>query len=374
MVLTPADIDKLRSLQVADSSVLSLYLNVGSDPADLRELPARADDLLTAAQPPALGGRARPVPAPDRDAVRELVATRGREWLGHTVGIFVCGELGLADTLALPCTQPERAVLAVRPYVRPLLAVLQRCPAYRIAIIDRRHTWLLGVTGDKIETLAKSTGPGLRSTGYGGWYGLETHRVQRRVMELASHHYREAAADLGHAVRGGGQRPLVIGGHADNIKHLLAALPAEVRQSYAGYFAADPHSLTPARAVELADPVLARWAAEREHMAVSKISEARPDDRTIVGLAGCLPAVSAGAVEMLVVADEPMAPGFRCARCGVLSLTGADCPDWGAAARPVPDLLEEMVLRTLDEDGEVTAVREAPFAVAARLRYRVPVS
>lgn len=373
MMLTLADVDKLRSLQVADDSVLSLYLNIGSDPASLRELPARVDGLLAAVHGSELSGQESAARSPDHDVAREL-AVRGREWPGHAVAIFVCGELGLADIVPLRCPQPERAVLACRPYLRPLLAALQRCPAYRIAVIDRQRAWLLEVIGDQVETLAKTARSTVRSTKFGGWYGLETGRTQRRVTLPTAYHYGELAAEISRAVRIGGQQPLVIGGHADGIEHLLAVLSSDLRQSYAGCFAADPASLTPERASELADPVIARWAAECEQAAVSLISLAGPDDRVTIGLAGCLPAVSAGAVEMLLVADEPMASGFCCSRCGALSLTGVDCPDWGTAARPVPDLLEEMVLRTVDDDGEVIAVREAPFAVAARLRYQVPAS
>jgi len=40
-------------------------------------------------------------------------------------------------------------------------------------------------------------------------------------------------------------------------------------------------------------------------------------------------------------------------------------------ARTVPDLLEEMVQRTLDDNGPVTMIRDAPFSVAARLRFPV---
>ena len=40
-------------------------------------------------------------------------------------------------------------------------------------------------------------------------------------------------------------------------------------------------------------------------------------------------------------------------------------------ARTVPDLLEEMVQRTLDDNGPVTMIRDASFSVAARLRFPV---
>ena len=66
-----------------------------------------------------------------------------------------------------------------------------------------------------------------------------------------------------------------------------------------------------------------------------------------------------------------MIGGYACDRCGALSAGRGECPGCGTAARPVPDLLEEMVQRTLDDDGRVTVIRDAPFSVAAKLRFPV---
>jgi len=75
---------------------------------------------------------------------------------------------------------------------------------------------------------------------------------------------------------------------------------------------------------------------------------------------------------MLLVPDDGMAVGFKCGRCGALGCTWDECPDWGTAARRVPDLLEEMICRVLDDGGEVVTIGHAGFAVAARLRFPVP--
>jgi hypothetical protein len=55
----------------------------------------------------------------------------------------------------------------------------------------------------------------------------------------------------------------------------------------------------------------------------------------------------------------------------MISLTGDDCPDWGAAASAIPDLLEEMAARVLDDDGQVIAVHGQSWAVAAQLRFPI---
>ena len=368
MMISPEDVEKLRTIRAPEPAILSLYLPVPLDPAQLRELPARAGELIASTA----SGAAAQIPRADREAVLQLVAARGRDWLGHTVAIFSCGELGLLEALPLPGRVAERAVLATRPHVRPILAAIQRCPAYRVAVTDRRHGWLLSIAGDNVETIELPTADGIRSLGFGGWYGLDSHRVQQRVTQLAPRHYQDVAAILEREARAGDHRPLVLGGHPEGITELLSLLPGQLREQYVGSFAADPHTLTTARVRELADAVIADWAARREEQLAAETIEAALRTDAVVGLPACLAAVNAGAVGMLLIPDTGLTPGFVCGRCGAVSLTGDDCPDWGAAASPIPDLLEEMAARVLDDDGQVAAVHGQPCAIAARLRFPVP--
>jgi peptide chain release factor subunit 1 len=366
------DVDKLRSMRAPGPAVLSVYLPVPLDPAGVRGLAARAGALMADASVAGPGdGSGTRVSQADRQAVLGALAGHGRDWLGHTVAFFACGELGLFEVLPLPCVLPERAVLATRPHVLPLLAALQRCPDYRVAIADRQHAWVLSVSGDRVETVARQVDQGLRSHGFGGWYGLEAHRVQQRIIQLGRHHYRDTAAILERAAGSGGHVPLVIGGHHDSIAALLRALPAAGREAFAGSFIADPHTLTPAKARELAAPVIDAWVSRRERDLAGEIASGTPGRTAAVGLPASVAAVNEGAVAHLLVSDEGMIPGFACGRCGALSSGRDQCPDWGTAARAVPDLLEEMAQRTLDEDGQVTVIRDAPFSAAAKLRFRV---
>ena len=93
-----------------------------------------------------------------------------------------------------------------------------------------------------------------------------------------------------------------------------------------------------------------------------------PGGRSAVGLPACLAAVSAGPVQTLVVPGDGLVPGYECGRCGTLSLDADDCcPDWGTAALPVPDVIEEMVSRVLEDGGDVTVITGGSSPVAARL-------
>jgi Bacterial archaeo-eukaryotic release factor family 10 len=287
------------------------------------------------------------------------------------VAIFACIDLGLFEVLPLSGEVPELAVLAARPHIRPLLADLQRRPAYRVAVVDRRHAWVLAVTDGEVKAVAASDAATVASPGFGGWYGLDTYHVQHRISELARHHYRQVAALLEHLTRDGEPEPLVIGGHEDGIGQFFASLPPEVREAFAGSFTADPRALTPARVRDLAEPVIARWAEQEAQRLATVVLEASPGGLAAVGLADCVAAVNARAVKQLIVSGNGLVPGYVCGRCGLLGAAADGCPDWADAAQPVPDLIDEMVHHTLDDGGQITAIRSAPFQIAARLRFPV---
>ena len=240
-MITRAEVEKLGALHVLEPTVLSLYLAVPPQPAPLPLLAARADELIAAAEAAGVG---RQVGKQDRNAVREKLALRGRDWPGRMAAIFACAEAGLLEALPLPGPLPgllrERAVLGIRPHIRPLLAALQQCPE-----------------------------PGARRS------------------------------------------------------------------------AADEILLSPR------------------------------DTSVAIGLPDCLAAVNACAVQTLIVPEDGLVPGYECGRCGALSTNADGCPDWGTAALPVPDLIEEMVTRALEDGAQIWVIRGTHSPVAARLYFPV---
>jgi hypothetical protein len=209
-VITRAEVAQLGAMHAVEPAMLSLYLTVPPPPADPSALAARAGRLIAAAE------AAAGWPVPGRDRVYQKLARYAGGGAGPTAAVFACAGSGLLEAISLPLPLPERAVLGVRPHIRPLLLALQR-----------------GSAGDRVRGLA------------------------------------------------------------------AAGLAA-------------------------------------------------------VGLPGCLAAVSAGPVQTLVVPLDGLVPGYECGRCGTLSLDADGCcPDWGTAALPVPDVIEEMVSRVLEDDGEI---------------------
>ena len=372
-MISRAEVDKLLKLRAPGPSLLSLYVQLPLGPAGLRGLPAHVGELfaLAARDGPGVPAAVR-VGAAEAQAVRGLLASHARDWLGHTVAIFACAELGLAEAMPLPCRLQERAVLATRPHVRPVLLAIQRCPAYRVAVVDRRHTWVFSIADGQISTAALPLAEGMRSHGFSGWYGLQAHRVNERIIQLARHHYRDTVALLVQAARASGAEPLVIGGHQDIIPQLLAVLPPGLRDQFAGSFVADPHTLTPAKVRDLAGRVIRDWRTGHDQRIVAEFLGEPPDGRTVTGLSACLAAANRHAIQLLLVPAGGLVPGYACQRCGALSSTGDSCPHGPAESLAVPDLIEEVAVAALGDRGQVETLPDPPGGIAARLLYPLP--
>ncbi len=369
-MITRTDADRLRALRAAGPAVVSVYLPIPVDLAEHRALGTRARELIKTAasrEPRAGGSQVRDT---DIESVAGAVAAHSDEWLGRTAAIFACAEIGLLQMITLPGHLTEQGMVSDRPYIRPLLIAMQRNPAYRAALVDTQHAWILNITDDQIETVAERTDRGVRSPNFAGWYGLEAYRIQQRIMELSRQHFRDTIGILERPANGE-HHPIVLGGHEDEISQFVAALPRTIRQNVAGSFSVDLHTATPGRVRELARPVLDRWSEQTEAQLVDEVLNEPPNRSVTTELGGCLSASRARSVAQLILPDDQLVPGFACDDCGALGTTAqdCDCPDPTDACHPVPDLLDELASRTLDGGGTVTSVRNPPFTAAARLRF-----
>lgn len=363
-----ADTEKLLRAHSAEPVLLSLFLWVPADPAQLRELPARADELFALAARDNGDGPVR-VGAAERQTVRDLISGQARNWLGHTVAIFACSEIGLSEVFPLPIRLQERAVLGTRPHVRPLLLAIWDHPSFRAVVADRRHGWLFSVDGGQIGETRLPDAEVMRSQGFSGWYGLAAYRTNDRIIELARHHYRDIAAMLEQAVSESGPEPLIIGGHRDSVSQVLAALPARVRDDFAGSFAADPDTLTPAKVRDLAGDALAEWRHQRDEQLLTELREQPPGRLAATGLMPCITAAGQHAVRVLAVPAGGLIPGYSCGRCGALSSDGNGCSHGPEAARAVPDLIDELAVRALSDGAQVATLPDPPAGIAALLRF-----
>ena len=135
-MITLPEVEKLGRIHAVEPVVLSLYLNVPRSAAQLPRLPDRVDELVAAERNAGRSGHLR---EEDRRSAREEAALAAPDWPGHPLAIFACAEVGLLEVIGLPEARPgmasERAVLGVRPHIRPLLTALQSSPRLTAEIL-----------------------------------------------------------------------------------------------------------------------------------------------------------------------------------------------------------------------------------------------
>lgn len=333
---------QLLSEEPITSPIVSLYFTVPADPAQLEGLVRRACPELDHATLDAV-----------RDALKDPRGKRGG------VALFVSRSPGPRRRLPLPCEIAESAHVGMRPYVRPLLAVLHRCVPYCVVVFDEARTWI-GVGGDGRLVEKAAIGDEI------------THRTShaRRLPETRLRLIAELVEDT---VRKEGVGALVLCGHADHVPQLFALLPRVAREVFAGHIIANPAAVDPVKLWRLSDEVVARRRASAdEKLAAAVLDEAAAGTRAVEGLSGCLAAAGAGGVRQLLVEEGPDVPGAECESCNALlpELWRA-CPACGGRVRPVPDVLEEAVVAVLRGGGEVVPL--PPYLLegvraAARLR------
>jgi peptide chain release factor subunit 1 len=373
-MIDTAGVTRLLGIRARDHGIVSVYLTVPLDPAQRRGMPAHLDDVL--AQSIGSGSDAQAWAHARRfeiPAIRREVKAHAHEWVGRSVAIFGYARRGLLEAIPLRGHVRERAVVSGRPYVRPLLAELQRCPSYAVAVVNRRHGWLYRVTGEGIEAAGHVESPTVRSKRFGGWNGIQAYRSDQRARRLARQHYVATAAALTQAV-GADCGPVVVGGHEAETSEFLTLLAPVMRRRVAGTFVVNPHTMTAARVRQLADEVVAQWADGQERRLATTLAEQATGSMTAVGLDACVAAANQHAIQLLMVPDDDVRPGFTCEVCGVLAVAGGACAACGELTVPVDDVLEELAVKVTEDGGSVQLVRGsvAPIDVAARRRFPAP--
>jgi peptide chain release factor subunit 1 len=383
-MVTAATLSRLDRFRGGDAPVVSAYVGVplatAGPPAQRAGL-SHTSSLLREVKPLVEEGaldRSARLSVRD-DIARIEQAAAEMQWSPGSVAFFACSAHGLFETVALPRTVRDRVVVDPAPWTRPMHAVLDEYHRAAVVVLDRRRARLWEVFHQDIREEVAFQAEVVRKPNFGGWYGLEEHRVSDRAEEVARRHFARVVDTLRAVFRHGGYELLLVGGHQDELQVFTQFLPKELQKRVAGTFTADVGTATDAVVRAAATELIDRYERDQERRAVAELLD-REASRGLAtsGLQACLWAGSVSAVQQLLVDDEAVAPGRSCEACGWLGVSGDPCPVCGSATVEHVDILDELCLRVIDEGGSVEhVVAETPLRerlVAAGLRFRPPPS
>ncbi|MCL6641247.1 MAG: host attachment protein [Candidatus Rokubacteria bacterium] len=264
------------------------------------------------------------------------------------------------------------------PDVAPLLELFDEYERYAVALVDKEHARLFTVFGGEIEESEAFADfvPGKHDQG--GW---SQTRYQRHHEAHVYWHLKRVVERLARMARRRHFDRLVLAGPEEATSELRRLLPRPLARRLAAVIRAE----MTASDREILDKTLAieqRLEREAEERLVEQIlDQAGPAGRAALGVAPTLEALSADAVQTLVVAPGEPTPVAECPACGRLEAGRVEtCPACGAAMEPRHDLFHRAMQRAREQAARVEVVQgeaarrlvEAGGGLGALLRYRPP--
>jgi peptide chain release factor subunit 1 len=266
----------------------------------------------------------------------------------------------------------DRAVVADRPYVLPLEAMVESYETYCTVLVDREKARIFLARAGRIreETDVFDEVPGQHDQG--GWAQA---RFQRHIEEHVDKHLKRVGEVL---LRSYGRR---------RFDHLILAGPEEVVAEFERGLHDYLRRCVVARAslpmVASVQDVLAksvdveeRREADRERETVERLrAEAAAGRQAVIGLEPALAALNEARVETLVVPYGRTERGVRCPRCEWLGTHGSTCTACGGQTEPIVDVVDGAVAKALRQSSRVETLtalngERAPLKdVGALLRY-----
>jgi peptide subunit release factor 1 (eRF1) len=264
-----------------------------------------------------------------------------------------------------------------KPWVRPLLEVVEDQDRIGVVLIDKHHARILAVDAGGMDQQAEivSDVPNKHAT-TGTDHIMSQSQMDRDHVNHVQGHARRVGDELASVVDRLKLERIVIGGPVEAISVFAASLPKRIQQMIIGTISA-PVDASRERLLSELRAVQERAEQQDEAKIVdSMITAAMKGDRGVLGLSDTLIAIQEGRVYRLVVSRDFRAEGRECRSCHVLVAdTSEKCPFCGGQLDPAPDLINRASHRVLDMRGKVqlvsgeAATKLSEAGIGALLRF-----
>ncbi|MBI5568206.1 MAG: hypothetical protein HY870_25150 [Chloroflexi bacterium] len=363
------DLQQLAEYQ-GQHGVLSLTLNVDPTRRTRDEYRLTLRHLLRS-----VGGRA------NGDAARiEAFFDHEYDWSGRGLAIFSNQHEDFWKVYSLAVPIGDSIFVGPKPHITPLANLWDAYGRFVAAIVDRQGARFIfvqlgeivdgeGVLGEEVRKT--KSGVGATPTGRRRNSDAPTDRQENAKIKR---NVKDAAAALAAFCEKHSPRYVVPGGNAEVLSELRGYLPQPWAERVIGTFAADIDEADLAvrdRALKVIDEYEAKREAE---LADAAITAAAKNSHGAARLGDVLRAAHAGQVQTLLIAEGFQSPGYRCGQCGYLSAQSmARCPYCNGTFDQIPDAVEAVISKVVEQGGRVVMVRGhmglTEAGIAALLRY-----
>ncbi len=372
--------DDIRQLQQhpsgPDSCILSLYVNVDqSNAANLnRGFITQVENLFRQmAEDEKLDHRERL----DAESKRALGFLADYSARGKGLVIFSDSKRDFWWQRDLHVAVPTGVRWSQKPWLRPLLELLEDHDRYAVVLIDKQRARVLTVdaSGMQQHTEVLSDVPNKHAT-TGTDHIMSQTQMQRDHDEHVRAHVHRVIDELTGVVDRLGLSRLVIGGPVEATSTLANQLPKRLEQMIIGTIAVPLDASYERLSNELHKVQQQSEGEDEARLVESMITAAMKGDRAVLGIGDTLAAIQEQRVYRMVVARDYRLEGKECNACHVLVVDGdSQCAFCGGDLKAAPDLINRASHRVIEQAGKVQIVsgpaadKLAGTGVGAVLRF-----
>ena len=352
-LLTRQRLQELATLESDGAPIVSLYLNLSPRKRLKRAWSVAFKSMSRAAlerQPTSISADAA---SAEIEKIERMLDEKIPD-LERGVAVFSCEPIDLWWLVPVPLQIRNRMEIGRRPFLRPLVRILDEHDQYVVVLLDNRHARLfVGQHGSIFEVLDlfEDTPPHQKQ---GGW-------SQMRFQRQHDAHVMWHASAVGHAtsllIERFSAKHLLVSGSKEVLVEYKDHLPAIAANRLDGTFSVPIDA--PAKEIrEKIRPLREEVEAREEESTIEEIQEAVSSGRGIWGIEDTLRALVEKRVMKLVVDDRYQVAGGECLHCGMMSIQDAgDCRSCGSPLAIVDDIVDVALERALDQEADLELVR-----------------
>jgi len=274
--------------------------------------------------------------------------------LERGVAVFSCESIDLWWLVPVPLQIKNRMEIGRRPFLRPLVRILDEHDQYVVVLLDKRRARLfVGQQGSIFEVLDlfEDTPPHQKQ---GGW-------SQMRFQRQHDAHVMWHASAVGHAtsllIERFSAKHLLVSGTQEALVEYKEQLPASAAGRLDGTFSV-PIDIPANKILEAIRPLQEEVEAREEERTIGEIQEAVSSGRGVWGIEDTLRVLVEQRVMKLIVDDRYHTTGGECLHCGMMSIRDeGDCRSCGKPLAIVDDIVDVALERALDQEAELELVR-----------------
>lgn len=349
------DISKMRG---DDSYFVSLYLNVNPKTNVKNNYVIHVKNLLKNTTDKLDKNALKKVKG-DIEKIESYILTNKRI-LKKGLAILSSQEKGLWKEYHLSVPLMNEIIVDNKPYLKPLLDILDNYQRYAILVVGRDSARLflvhLGEIEEYVEVRSDDV-PGRHKKG--GWFALSEKSYERHIDYHVKMHLKDVLKELDSFLSREYVGRMIIGGSEEAVTKVKAMLPPAIAEKIIGTFSADM-SASGKDILKKVEPILRENEIKKEEALVNDLlTKAMKNENAVIGVEDVLNALQQGRIMKLVFMKDYKSSGIRCGKCDYLTIQDISlCPYCKGKMKKANYIIDLIAQKAVEQGAFVEVVTD----------------